>query len=414
MVVNQMAVRHIVSVIVALLLGGGIAEYGLKLPNKRDEKRAHKLHAEFCERLLRSDRSGAFVLIPDSVGGKEDVFRYVNGSRKILACKERGLPETWDSPGPSDGMRQWVSIEFDEREQPGVRRETEIVFAYSRSLLSDWKELAFIEGSTHRIRENDDGTTTILESMPLNQIWAAKLGGRILSLSQAIREDCLPASRYPEGIRAVVNMPANYSGLWALGGTSREYCSIEPGCKIYSKSDFETLWGEKVLNFTNDALFALMPCRLDSDYPQLLAEAEARAWSTSALPQDSDTQKLIGKISGKWCGRNNTNPGFAPAELTIAFQERRGRWAGYTTQAWARVPEGPIGEEDYYDQMLLVPQTYDPVKGVLVLHEVSHARSGSSWILALGEMALKDYQGREYRLAHACDGYWTKPGKFPF
>lgn len=402
---NHMTVRNIAAVIAALLIGLGLAQYGIKLPNKVDEAAAHKLHAEFCERLLRGDKSGALKLISDSVGGKEDLVRFVNKPWNISECKENGLPEVWDSPGPSDGMRQWVMIKSDEKSPPNVRIEWLIVFAYSRSLLSDWKHLTYIEGSSYRIQENDDGTTTILESIPLDQP---------LSLNEAIHEECLPASRYPRFIRAAVKLPATYSGLWTLGGTSRENCAIPPGCKIYSKNEFEELWRQKVSGFMDEALFAVMPCRLEADYPQLLAEAEARAWAASTLPHGSDAERLIMEKSGKWCGRHLKVSGLAPAEMMISFQQRRKRPVGYATMAWARVPGGSIGEEDYYDQMLLVPRSVDLSKGMLVLHEVSRFRSGNIWMLALNDMVLRDNGGREYRLSRGCEGYWTKAGDFPF
>lgn len=234
-----------------------------------------------------------------------------------------------------------------------------------------------------------------------------------VSLKQAIHENCLPVSRYPKTVRAVMKLPPGYSGVQTLGGTSREYCSLTPVCGIYSKAEFEALWGEAVTNYTNQAIFALKPCYLDADYLSLLAAAEERAWKeTLTIDRRFDAQRIMEVKSGKWCGRENKKSNFAPSEVAISFQRRRDRMVGVATTAWGKRPEEPVGEEGYFDYQLLVPKWADTE--VLVFEEVSRHHSGAIWTLNLKDMILTDSQYRKYALSRSCEGYWDKAGEFPF
>lgn len=96
-----------------------------------------------------------------------------------------------------------------------------------------------------------------------------------------LRDGCLPRGEYPENIQTLVPKSDGYSGIETYRGTSREACDASKGCKLFSKHDFEQFAGVEIIYYTEEALFALTACRLESDFSALAEKARQEAKSKS-------------------------------------------------------------------------------------------------------------------------------------
>lgn len=254
-----------------------------------------------------------------------------------------------------------------------------------------------------------------ITSVMLGTLYGCRtIGAPPMSLDRAVSMECLPISRYPKSVRATMKLPSGYSGLQTLGGTSREYCALQPGCRLYSKTEFEFLWNESVNSFMDTAIFALIPCRLEKDYPPFLASIENKAWRDSSIIDRPDAQRLLETMNGRWCGLHEKTEGFRATELMVMFQRRHDQLAIAGTMAWARIPGGPVGEDSYFKHMLLVPQVFDKTAQTFVFREISRYQNGQIWTLNAKEMLLRDNSGTDFHLFRTCDGYWDKAGPSPF
>lgn len=137
-------IRNAAAVVAAFVASVFLIEYGLKLPNKLDERNARALRRSFCEHLLNDDKAGALALVPES-GRGSTLATFLNRPGKIVECKERGFPEPANSPGPGEcgTLRQGMIVNRDPQSAPTFREsQGNVYFVYSCTSLSSWKSVA--------------------------------------------------------------------------------------------------------------------------------------------------------------------------------------------------------------------------------------------------------------------------------
>lgn len=159
--------RGALASIFALLVGVGIVEYGLKMPNKLDEKKARTDRNEFCKQLLEDNKAGALAAISDEAVGKAVLSKFIQQPGKFSECRDEGQPQSPDSGGPDECMFQPVLLIRGQEPMPkNELLESHVIFQYSCGFLSGWKQLTSVGGSTWRVRL-DGNSRTIMETRGL-------------------------------------------------------------------------------------------------------------------------------------------------------------------------------------------------------------------------------------------------------
>jgi len=148
------------------------------------------------------------------------------------------------------------------------------------------------------------------------KIEAAKVLGRfndprlLVLLNQVLKEDvdlrppnfipswCLPRELYSEHISEEVDSMPMRMGIKIHQGVSKEFCESNPGCKLFTKKEFEKLWPIKIA-YMDTALFSMSPCRTHEDRLSNLKKDRTQAQSHLNGPQvkgESDPLRRMNRV----------------------------------------------------------------------------------------------------------------------
>ena len=199
--------------------------------------------------------------------------------------------------------------------------------------------------------------------------------------------------------------PEGYSGLQFLAGTSKEFCTVSRGCKLFSKQEIESLLAGRIDGFTDLALFGIMTCRLEPDYKELLRREDTKARKSSVYEKDPLMKASLSTLRGEWCGLTEDKPNHSRAQMRIIFIQDSKMMKGQATLTWAH-----IGQSDYVDRITLIPIGFKTVGLVkeFTFQEVSRYRSGTIWKLyeSSGEFYFYQEDWGKCPMSHSCDGFW--------
>lgn len=230
--------------------------------------------------------------------------------------------------------------------------------------------------------------------------------------------DCAPRENLPEVIQQMFAAKEGFSGIEYLGGGSKGYCQDSLGCKSFTKNEIYNLlienlaksgqWVDAALDSrTDDALFGIQYCRLESDYVKYMRDTEDNAILSSKYNEQNELKDFLSTLLGEWCGRNQERPNHAQAQVRISFIQDKGIIKGSGTITFAN-----IGAPGYVIPVILIPISYNGIaksKEVL-FSEVSRYTPGQSWQLREinGDLHLYNSHWGDTMLSHACDGFWKE------
>lgn len=223
----------------------------------------------------------------------------------------------------------------------------------------------------------------------------------------AARDGCQARADFSPEVQQLIPPTAGFSGIQIYQGTSSDACSHEPpGCKLFSKSEFERMFNTKIGYYTAERLFAILPCRLDNDFDEMVSRKKREALLNGAF------KPLIGDLTGEWCARANSKPGSGSVmKLRAVFGEEAGRTVGKAVMTWPSTPGGALGGSGYVDKIELIPQHAEQRAGdyVIEYQEISRYRSGNHWSLTRTAEGWVLYGNDSFfPLKRSCDGFWKE------
>ena len=143
-------IKKAVAIAVAFPVSVALVSLLVMLPGQLFKRRAHKIRAQFCERLIRGDKEGALKLIPSNVNGHDRLKRFVNLPWKDIECGDAGKPEL-GSPVTCVNWNQRVDVKPKNIADLGPEvLEGRITFQYSCNMFADWIDVAWVSPHVHK------------------------------------------------------------------------------------------------------------------------------------------------------------------------------------------------------------------------------------------------------------------------
>jgi len=229
---------------------------------------------------------------------------------------------------------------------------------------------------------------------------------------------CAPREDFPEVMQEVFPLKEGFSGIQFLGGTSKGYCQDSVGCKSFSQSEIYNLllgnlarsgqWIDGGLDgFTDEALFGIQYCRLESDFVRFMRDTEDNTILASKYREQEGLQDFLSPLLGEWCGRNQERPNRSQAQLRISFVQDKRIIKGSGTITYAH-----IGAPGYVIPIILIPMGYNGIakSKEVIFSEVSRYTPGQSWQLREinGDLHLYNSHWGDTVLRNDCDGFWKE------